>query len=210
MMDSFTKKEQIVILIIVLLITSILGYKFIIKDLIKPKEMSFGLVSDVSVDENEIVKEDLLVEEKTIIMVHVSGQVNNPGIVKLFLGDRLVDAIDLVGGLKKEADIDRINLAMKLSDEQKIYVPSIGEELKEPISNISYQESTSQNSSSGLNINNCSGRDLESLPGIGPVLAERIIEYRNSKPFKNIDELKNVSGIGDKKFEALKELITVK
>ena len=114
----FTKKEQIVILIIVFSIVAILGMKIIMGDLIKPNENTAELLNYIEEDdEMDLDYENS--ENKDIIMVHISGQVYNPGIIELKLGKRVIDAVELAGGLKKEADIDRINLAKKLSDEEK-------------------------------------------------------------------------------------------
>lgn len=216
-MGSFTKREQIVILLIVSMIIILFGFKFLVKDLLAPKNPTLGLVTQGNIEPNkDLYNEDVIVEEtyNPLIMVHISGQVINPGIIELVLGDRVIDAVNLAGGLTKNADLDRINLAKKVSDEEKIYVPKIGEEVSVEISNepipIPNTQTSSDNQGNRLNINLCSSNELESLPGIGEVIAGRIIEYRSSRPFKSIDELKNVSGIGDKKFEGIKDLIIVK
>ncbi|MBC8588823.1 helix-hairpin-helix domain-containing protein [Paratissierella segnis] len=214
-MDSFTKKEQIAILVVVLFIISLLGFHFIDGNLLKQNK-NIGLINDI-IDEGdiedpgEIEEETEKEEDNQIIMVHISGEVYNPGLIKLFSGDRVVDAVELAGGLKKEADLDRINLAKKLEDEEKIYIPKIGEEInKSELIASTEMPSSNDNTSNKININTCSISELESLPGIGQVIAGRIVEYRKSDSFKTIDDLKNVSGIGDKKFEGLKDFITVK
>lgn len=209
-MDSFTKKEQLVILIIVLSIIFILGFQFIKGSILKPNK-DIGVINDIiegndSEDFDEIDNE----EEIQIIMVHISGEVFNPGLVKLFKGDRVIDAVDLAGGLKKEADLDRINLAKKLEDEEKIYIPKVGEEVNAAELFISTEGAVNSSGSNKININTCSLSELEGLPGIGQVIAGRIIEYRKSNSFKKIEDIKNVSGIGDKKFEGIMDLIIVK
>lgn len=207
-MNFFTKKEQMVILVIVLLVILSLSFKFVFKDIIKTRDSNLEIISDDFQEEPEQGNIDL---EDCIIMVHISGEVYNPGIIQLELGKRLADAVKLAGGLKKDADLDRINLAKKLSDEEKIYVPKIGEIVTdEIISQVIETSSNSTNESSKININNCSKGDLLLLPGIGDVLADRIIEYRNTNKFSDIQDIKNVSGIGDKKYEAIKDLITVR
>jgi competence protein ComEA len=140
-------------------------------------------------------------------MVHISGQVYYPGLVELKSGSRVKDAVDLAGGLKKEADIDRINLAKKLVDEEKIYVPKKGEEVDIEISSIS--DNLTSDSNSKININTCSKEELMQLSGIGEVTATKIIEYRSTNQFKTIEDIMNVSGIGAKKFEAIKDFIIV-
>ncbi len=203
-MDSFTKREQIVILLIVFIIIITLGFKFFMKDIIKPKDdimeiTSFG--DTINLEEDRVSD-----NENKIIMVHISGQVYNPGIVELEIGDRVIDAVKLAGGLKKDADIDKINLAKKLEDEEKVHIPKIGEELTSDI----IHSNDFKEKSLKTNINTCAKEELVSLPGIGDVIADRIIEYRKGNTFKSIEDIKNVSGIGDKKFEGIKELITVK
>lgn len=210
-MDNLTKRERIVLLVVVFIIISVVVFKMGFKDLPKAESESLNFVSTINAEEDTQEQE----EEMLVIMVHISGQVYKPGIVEIDLGKRLVDAIKLAGGLKKEADLDRINLAKKLIDEEKIYIPKVGEELNSDIidlgSNISTVNNTSLTNSNGkININKCSQAELESLPGIGGVLASRIIDYRNSNAFTTIEDLKQVSGIGDKKYEALKDLIIVK
>jgi competence protein ComEA len=209
-MISFSKKEQVVILLSVLLIIFSLSYKLLIRDNgIVEKRVEY----DNEVDTSEInqIDSDNNILEESLIFVHISGQVYSPGIIELVNGDRVVDAVNLAGGLTKDADIDRINLAKKVEDEEKIYIPKKGEETDIIEGNeLSYSSSSSVNNSGKININKCTINELESLPGIGSVIAGRIIDYRSSTPFMSIEDLKNVSGIGDKKFEGIKELITVK
>lgn len=203
--NHFTKKEQIAILIIGFIVILGLGFKFILHDTIYDRKEPLEILVNDS-------KEDIVSppekEEDTpdLIMVHIGGQVYNPGVFELDLGTRVIDAVELAGGLKKEADIDRINLARKLSDEEKIYIPKIGEE------NLGEEYIDSElGSSKGtgkININRCSKEELISLPGIGQVIADRILEYRDSKRFEKIEDLMDVSGVGTKKFEGLKDLIT--
>nr|WP_276537079.1 helix-hairpin-helix domain-containing protein [Anaerosalibacter massiliensis] len=145
-------------------------------------------------------------------MVHISGQVFKPGLIELKNGSRVTDAVNKAGGLKDEADLDRINLAKKLIDEEKIYIPKIGEE-NDMVEDInSSNEDTQENSQNGndkIDINKATKEELMGLPGIGEVLAGRIIEYRESNKFKTIEDIKNVSGIGDKKFESIENMIIV-
>lgn len=205
-MGSFTKSEQVVILVIVLAIILILGYNFIIKDMFVEDETPVALLDQINISDST-ESEPI---ENTIILVHISGQVYNPGLIELVNGDRVIDAVNLAGGLTKDADLDRINLAKKVQDEEKIYIPKIGE-ANEPIvaGNLSTGDTSTLNNGK-ININVATKDELDKLPGIGPVIAQRIIDYRSSTPFKKIEDLKNVSGIGDKIYNGLKELITVK
>ena len=109
-----------------------------------------------------------------------------------------------------------MNLAYQLSDGDKIYIPSISDEVSTYIyndagENVLIEEKTSATHTKKININKASVEELENISGIGPSLASKIISYRDSNgKFNSIEELKNVSGIGDKKFESIKEYITVK
>lgn len=152
------------------------------------------------------------------IYVHVTGEVHLPGLYKLPNGSRVADAINLAGGATSNADIDSLNLASRLKDGDKIVVPKKSEEgaaSQSGASNLNNQNQAINFSSSGnspkININTASAKELESLPGIGPVLAQRIVDYRTQKGgFQTIEEIMEVSGIGEKKFQAIKDLITVK
>ena len=150
-------------------------------------------------------------EEKTIIKVHIDGQIKNRGVVELEEGSRLVEAIEKSGGLTEEADTSNINLADILQDGEKVYIYSKQEveELKS-IGKLNEEIDNTTKKDNKININTATQAELEEITGIGPSLAQKIIEYRESNgKFKDIEELKNVSGIGDKKFESMKSQITI-
>lgn len=150
-------------------------------------------------------------EEKTMIKVHIDGQIKNRGVVELEEGSRLVDAIEKSGGLTEEADTSNINLADILQDGEKVYIYSKQEveELKS-IGKLNEEIDNTTKKDNKININTATQAELEEITGIGPSLAQKIIEYRESNgKFKDIEELKNVSGIGDKKFESMKSQITI-
>lgn len=209
--NYFTKKEQIVILIIAFIIIVTLGLRIIMKDMIKSEDKDLEIYNLIEDDENQLKDnenhENSDIINSGIIMVHISGQVYNPGLVELELGDRTIDAVELAGGLKEDADLDKINLAKKLVDEEKIYIPKIGEENSENMDFSSQPTAPGGESTDKININNCTKEELMTLPGIGPALADRVIQYRETNLFKMIEDLMNVSGIGEKRFEALKDLI---
>ena len=146
-------------------------------------------------------------------MVHVSGAVNKEGIVELEENSRIADAIEKSGGLKDDANMNEVNLAYKLEDGMKIYIPSNKDQEVQERSNISSvveSNVTNKKANSKVNINTAPQEELDSLPGIGPSTALKIINYRKEHgKFSKIEELKNVSGIGDSKFNQLKDLITV-
>ena len=162
-------------------------------------------------NENNIDEENEVLEE---IIVHITGEVNKPGIVVLKSNSRIADAINEAGGATKEADLNQINLAYILEDGQKIYIPNKNEKVDEDeyITEGNGNNIGNSNSKEGekVNINEAMQTELEELPGIGPSLASRIIEYREQNgDFKKIEELQNVKGIGDAKYNDIKDKVTV-
>ena len=156
------------------------------------------------------------------IVVHVIGAVSRPGVVTLPPGSRVTDAINAVGGASAEADTQQLNLARVLSDGEQIRVPRIGEVLPDPApatqpggaatpgAGTAPDKPGDGGASGTININTASATDLEKLPGIGPALAQRIVEYRDSHgPFASVDALTDVPGIGKAKLEGLREQATV-
>jgi competence protein ComEA len=138
------------------------------------------------------------------LAVYVTGAVQNPGVYYLPEESRVQDALEAAGGPAVNADLDRVNLAQRVHDEDQVYVPEVGEEDLP-------SRGTGLSQTSLVNINTASAPELESLPGIGPVLAQSIIEYRQSHgPFATIEEITNVPGIGQGVFEEIGELITVR
>lgn len=141
--------------------------------------------------------------EGSRMTVHVAGAVVHPGVVLLDRGARVLDALQQAGGPLPEADLDSLNLAQVVQDGQKIIVPRKGEVLP--------GAADSTGSGKGrVSINTAEQSELERLPGIGPTLAERIIAYRDRNGgFKSVEELKRVSGIGQKKFEEIRDLVEI-
>ena len=123
--------------------------------------------------------------------VEVKGEVNNPGVVTLKWEGTAEDAIEKAGGLTETADTQSISLMEQVSPDTVLVIPSV-QETKDLVS-----------------INNASLEELDTLPGVGPSIAQRIIEYRKEQPFTSLDDLKNVKGIGDKTFEKMKEQISL-
>ncbi len=150
---------------------------------------------------------------KQQIYVDIGGCVKNPGVYKLTEGTRLFQLISQAGGLTDDADTDSINQAEEVYDGQKIMIYSVNDNSNSE--NGSYGSSgngqnSSQFSAGKININRADASALQEIPGVGPATAQKIIEYReNSGRFNSIEDIKNVSGIGDKTFENMKEYITV-
>ena len=173
-------------------------------------------ITDEQLEDSD--SEDTAVIEETIV-VELAGQVNNPSVYILTKGSRVYQAIELAGGLTEEADTRNTNLAAYLQDEMKIYIPS-----KEEVEAMEEQTGTKAGSdyvggsatkntsvqSNIVNINTANSTQLQQLRGVGPATADKIIEYRKEYgQFKSIEDIMNVSGIGEKTFENLKTFITV-
>lgn len=147
-------------------------------------------------------------EEKEDIYVHISGEVKNPGVVKLKNGARLYEAVEKAGGITEEGNYDSVNLASVVADQQKVKIGNIND--KKGDENFLDDGNVTIQSNNMININSANKSELETLPGIGAAIAKKILEYREeNNGFKTIDEIKNVNRIGDKTFEMIKNLISV-
>ena len=183
-------------------------------------------VNEIEENTNTEIVESIIQDEqsnyKKQIIVHVTGQVINEGIVIVKEGARVFDAIEAAGGATEQANLALMNLAYILEDGMKIYVPSIKdneESLKNKPIITKGGESQMESLETGvqenlatlkININTATINELIKLPGIGNSIAMKIIEYRNEiGKFKSIEDLKNVSGIGDAKFKSIKKYVYV-
>ena len=204
------KNKQSIILVITIIVIVLI---FSISNYIKQQKiyvLSDGTKENIIGDyynENNMVEQS----DGGKIVVHIEGEVEKPGVYELKKDSRVYDAIDAAGGLLKDADRRRINLAKKIIDEEYIYIANKNEEDIE----IRYRDNlliptgTIENTNL-ININRANIMELKELPGIGDVLAGRIIEYRNEKGgFKSIEEIKNVNGIGDKRFSDIKDKVII-
>lgn len=173
-------------------------------------------IFSISEKEAEIEQsENETAAEPVIIKVDVKGAVKSPGIFTAQAGDRVIDLISAAGSFTDKADKNKVNFAQIVEDQMVIYVPEIGEEVTGNFENIqvgSSGDAAAKGTSGGLvNLNTATQEDLETLTGIGPSKANAILEYRDTVgKFKEIDELKKVTGIGDKTFERLRDSISVK
>lgn len=232
-MSNLNKNQKIIIIVIVSIIVASICYYVYVKD-----KSSLDLQSQkLEIEQNQTNStENNIEEEKSSgnnIIVHISGAVNKEGIVELKENSRIADAIEKAEGLKEEACIDEINLAYILEDGMKIHIPTKEEvnsekevQSQEYITksrgtNVEDDSKNNNNSSqspngttlvqnSKININTATQTELETLPGIGPSTAVKIINYREQQgKFKSVEDIKNVSGIGDSKFNKIKDLIRV-
>lgn len=140
------------------------------------------------------------------LVIYVSGEVNQPGVYTLPSGSRIIDAIQAAGGVTDQALTSNVNLAERLVDSQQVMIPSRVPTLVPGVDSANRSSSISVL----VNINTADQDELESLPEIGPVIAEKIIAYRDKNgPFQTIEAIQNVEGIGPETFAKIELLITV-
>ena len=193
-MESLNLKTKIIIGIAIVIAIVVIGLYFYKES---KNDYTYDDTLAVTTENEEETK------EKEEITIHIIGEVKYPGIVILKSGQRIVDAIEAAGGETEEADLNKLNLAQILNDGDKIYVPNKTDEIED------YKDTTGE--SSTVNLNTATLEELTSLPGIGESTAQKIIDYRRQNgKFKAIEDLKNVSGIGESKFDNIKDKITVR
>lgn len=216
-MISLSKNQIIIIGIVGAIIISVIGYYIYTITNTNDYEELETINQNTNIMEKDT--EDTQTEEE-IIIVHIAGQVKNPGIVKIKDGARIADIIEAGGGLTEQADITNVNLAYIVEDGQKISIPT----KQENIENTEYittengdnviTDNTVLQEKGGkvmININKATLEELQQLQGIGEATAQKIIKHRKQNgDFKQIEDIKNVPGIGEAKFEAIKANIKVK
>jgi competence protein ComEA len=147
-----------------------------------------------------------------IVVVHVSGAVAEPGLVRLEAGSRVDDAVQAAGGAQEDADLAALNLARPLTDGEQIHVPRIGDE-PVPTAGASGTGGGGEPAAAAdglVDINTASASELEELPGVGPAIAGRIVQHREiNGPFSSVDDLLEVSGIGPATLERIRPQATV-
>lgn len=209
-MEILNKKQKIIVVVLIIIMFIVIGY-YIISKTEKYDYSDIEKISNIIEEDQEV--DDNIIENK--IVIHITGEVEEEGVIELEKGARISDAIEEAGGTTEEADLSNVNLAYSLSDGQKVKIPNINEKDEEIIvveekagDNIIIEGNKSKEEK--ININKAAQTEIETLPGIGPSTALKIITYRNEHgKFKNIEDIKNVSGIGDSKFENIKEYICV-
>lgn len=189
-------------LILKIFTVSIVAVIFTFNFFKKDSEEALKITDEKSASESGEVTEK---EVKEDIIVDISGEVKNPMVVQLPPESRIDDAIAAAGGLTENADITNVNRAEILQDGQKILIPS-----KSAGSTAGSTDTTLPSVEKKVNINTATSEELRTLDGVGPATAEKIIFHREENGrFKKIDDLKDVSGIGEKTFEKLKDNICV-
>lgn len=207
-MFQIERRQQLIILAIAVVLLFGAGYKYAVWQKVKSaNEEKPALKQSETAGTADTAARD--------VKVHVAGAVEKPGVYQLPAGSRVDDAVRLAGVLPA-ADLNALNLAALLTDGQKVTVPLRQAMLPAGTGGASgapaagFTAGTGSDTQGQVNINTASQAELESLPGIGPALAGRIIQHREENgPFMVPEDIKNVSGIGDKRYEQLKNKITV-
>lgn len=204
-MEILSKKQKVIVVVLIIFMCLIIGYYFINKTQ-KNDYSELETIAEEKEQEEEIIDEDKIV-------VHITGEVENEGIIELEKGARISDAIEKAGGTTEEASIADVNLAYSLKDGQKIKIPNINEEDEQIIKEEAGEDIIIEGDNKKeekININTANQTELETLSGIGPSTALKIINYKKEHgKFNNIEDIKNVPGIGESKFENIKEYICV-
>ena len=146
------------------------------------------------------------------VVVHVAGAVVSPGVVHLSAGTRVTDALAAAGGLRAEADLERINLAAPLSDGSRLYVPAIDQQIvPQPVAGgVGGASGSGGGTDAPVDLNSATEAQLDELPGVGPATAAAIVAHRDANGrFVSVDELDEVRGIGPAKLEQLRDLVVV-
>lgn len=203
---------------------SIKGNKKIIGSIVILAILAICLIVGIIINRpksHKVDEEDIFVEapvistQKTdnkIITVFINGEVKNPGVFKLKQGSIVDDLVKAAGGLTPEANINtKINLAKKLKDEDYIYIEKKADGMQLNSNSVSAVASSSVNGEGKININIATLEELDKLPGIGPVTAQKIIDYREKNgDFNSIDDLKNIPGLGGKTLDKFKDNIDIR
>ena len=229
-MEKLKNNKKVLILVMIgVFVVGIIGFiclKNNKEDVVDVESFEVGRTGDVENNkqdsqDNQSKNETESPSNQNQIYIHIIGEVNNQGVIILEKGQRIVDAIEKAGGITKKGDLSKVNLAYVLSDGQKVRIPSVDDkENVEYVTQNSGNNTLIEGGSQGanninlgggkVNINTATQTELETLTGIGPSLAARIIEYRGQNgKFKKVEELRNVKGIGQSKYDGIKEEVVV-
>lgn len=190
----------IVVLVVVLLSGAGLWY---VRSLPRPVQVQAEPVAEMSSPSAS--------SSPVVILVDVAGWVRSPGVYEFREGDRVIDAIEAAGGARREAALESLNLAAPLVDGTQILVARRGAQVVPgAVGAGTVGGTTAPGGGTLVNVNTASASELEALPGVGEVIAQRIVDHRTANgPFASIDELLEVSGIGEATLEAMRELVTI-
>ncbi|EMC2444444.1 helix-hairpin-helix domain-containing protein [Enterococcus faecalis] len=194
----------------VILITLLVGIYLMVN---KEPQVDTTMWEETSLTTTTEVATDATKERaETMIYVDIKGAVKVPGIYQLKNQQRIWDALALAlaGGVSEEADTTQVNYAQKVKDQMIIYVPKKGEPVAQSLETLQESAPAQQNQEEKINLNTATEAELQTISGIGAKKAQEIIRFRDEQgPFKTVEELKNVPGIGEKTVERLKDMLTV-
>lgn len=206
-LEKATKQKIMGVAVVVVLLLGVVGYgvrQYVFK---APSETEWWADSTTT-NSTELATSTTAVE--TLIYIDLKGAVASPGVYALASGSRLFEALALAGGLSANADLKRINQAQILVDQSAVYLPAIGEEIEEAELSVASGAAESTTNNTLVNLNTADTTVLQTLPGIGAVKAQAIIQYRQEHGlFKNVEDLLQVAGIGEATFTNVKDLITI-
>ena len=205
MLENLDKKQKIIFIIIIGIMILFIIY-YVSSGFLSSSDYSYIDSENFSNNIFELEAETATKQEEknTLVTVYICGAVKESKVVSLPEHSRIIDALELVGGFSENADVNNVNLAALLEDGEKIYIPTIEENFEEETFSYSLQNKK-------ININTANQSELETIPGVGSSTALKIINYRQTNGnFDSIEDIKEVSGIGDSKFENMKEYICVK
>lgn len=192
------------------IITIIIFIIFCIMVIIRKRELKDNNINyTVNKEEDIIVNNDKINELEEYIYVDIKGEVINPNVYKIQKGLRVIDVINLAGGLTEESDTSNINLSKIVTDEMVIVIKSKNNEEVYIDSDVDINNNNNNNNNQLIDINTCTIDELLTLPGIGESKANNIIEYRKKNKFNTINDIMNVSGISESLFNKIKEYIKV-
>lgn len=211
-MESIRKhvtKEKIIITVVILVISIIALKLFLSKNAAKVGQFEEVLLTDTTdlIAETEKENNDVIK-----MYVDIKGAVKLPGMYEVTSDMRVLNVIDMAGGLKETADDSQVNFSQRIEDQMVIYIPVEGEELSEKViaGSNSNTANISKDEDGKVNLNQATKEELMTLSGVGEKKAEKIIEYREENgSFKTIEDLKNVNGFGEKSFESLEKYISI-
>lgn len=191
-MNELTKNQKIFLIIFLLIVVAVLGYTIwnFTKDNSNETEIDGLMINANTENTTNALDTQATTAPSEKIIIYIIGCVKTPGVYELDVDSRVSNAVDAAGGLSETADLTKINLAYKLEDGQKITIPSINDKTDEdstyedfitdsPENTISQTNLTNSSKSNIVNINSATQTELETLPGIGPSIASKIISYRN-------------------------------
>ncbi|WP_165006128.1 MULTISPECIES: helix-hairpin-helix domain-containing protein [unclassified Enterococcus] len=176
-------------------------------------DSSYLATSGPIMNETEELQENRTEQEATVptaLYADIKGSVQQPGVYPFSAQERVYELLERAGGLTEEADVTQINFAAKVSDQEIIYVPRIGEEIPETLIQSTELTESDESSEGKININTADAPKLQQIPGIGEKKAQEIIRYREENgSFQKIEDLQKISGIGTKTVEKLRDFVTI-